>query len=104
MIFLTGPFLVNYRKNNWHRIFEKFDSVPIKYKNQLLHDLHVLAESAYYNYTEYIRHLLKIKPSESNLPIWEGYINMIIDIDQKLSGNALNLTRVSIDISVTPLV
>lgn len=92
-----GPYIVKYRKSNWDMVFEKFDSLPLKYKSLLLYDLHVLAHSHHYNYTEYIKYLPKIKPTEKNLPVWKSFLQLLIpDFENRLFGNAKKLVTVGI--------
>lgn len=86
---------MKYRKNNWDMVFERFDALPLKYKTLLLYDLHALAHSHHYNYTEYIRYLPKLKPSENNLPVWKSFVSLIEDVENRLFGNAKTLATVS---------
>ncbi|XP_065203847.1 uncharacterized protein LOC135833944 [Planococcus citri] len=88
---IRGPYIVKYRKSNWDMVFEKFESLPLKYRTLLLIDLHVLAHSYHYNYTEYIKYLPKLKPTEKNLPVWKTFVNLIGDIETRLFGNAKKL-------------
>lgn len=90
---IRGPYIVKYRKSNWDMVFEKFESLPLKYKRLLFYDLHALAHSHHYNYTEYIKYLPKIKPTEKNLPIWRIFVSMIPDFENRLFGNAKKLVK-----------
>lgn len=75
-------------------IFERFDTIPMKIRLQLLFDMHSLAHSTHYNYTEYFRYVLKLKPKQDNLPIWKYYVALIKDVDKRLYGRPHQLAKV----------
>ena len=82
-----APAIINYDEENWRRLAEVFDILPMDVQLQLLIDSLTLAKAGVLNYSVFLNMSAKIPIDTEHVELWSHYSSLAANAADKFYGN-----------------
>lgn len=90
-----APFIVNYDEENWRKLAEVFDILPMDVQLQLLIDSLALAKARILDYSVFLNMSAKIPIDTEHIQLWTYYSSLATNAANKFLGS----TRIKYNVS-----